>query len=243
MKRKNQDGLINELGPAASKLVHPCRIIFNGRSTMGKTTLAVDVVCKFILKDVKRCYAACPTFWDQPALTRLRNVKNAFFHKDVIKDGIVHKKNVFTTVNNEVFEEIYRRQKRDYTPAFLYVDDAAAESSTNQGNKGAFARLCLAAPHLNLTIVGCFQRITSCSPAFRDNCEALISFIPTCMLDIDIITKEFNPCPAESKSKEIVKRALVVAWNNARFCFILKEAFTGKIYYYAGFNREIKISK
>lgn len=228
MTSKKVNGLINELGPAANKIRHPCRVIISGRSTMGKTTLAVDLVCKYIMKDVKRCFAVCPTFNQQPTLARLRNIPYAF-----------PSKHVFTQVNDQVFDYIFQLQDRDKVPAFLFVDDAAAEASTNKGNKGSFARLCLASPHLNLTIFGCFQRLSACSPAFRDNCEGLISFIPTKTLDVDTIIKEFNPKPANMKNGEIVKKALETAWANARFCFIWREGFTGKVYYYSGFSHVI----
>lgn len=197
---------------------------------MGKTTLAVDLICNNILKDVKRCIAVCPTFYQQPALAPLRAIPHAF-----------PKKHVFSIASEQVFERIFHLCDRDRTPTFLFVDDSAAESSTNKGNKGAFARICLAAPHLNLTIFGCFQRLTQCSPAFRDNCEGLISFVPTKTHDVGTIITEFNPKPANEHNKEIVKKLLQHAWENARFCFIWREAFTGKIYYYAGFTHAIAI--
>lgn len=199
---------------------------------MGKTTLAVDIICEQLLHSVRRCYAACPTFWQQPALAPLRRVKGAF-----------HKKSVFTHVDDQLFDAMFHKMSRDRVPTLLFVDDAAAEQATNKGNKGAFARLCLAAPHLNLSIVGVFQRLSSCSPALRDNCECLISFIPSKLLDVDTIVKEFNPSPASRLSKDIVKNALLYAWNNARFCFIWREAFTGRMLYYAGLRDEITFNK
>lgn len=221
--------LINELGEATNKIKHPCRLILSGRSTMGKTTLAVDIICKNILKDVKRCFAVCPTWYQQPSLARLRQVEGAFV-----------KKNVFSLANDSVFDLIFKQCDRDRIPTFLFVDDSAAESSTNKGNKGSFARLCLASPHLNLTIFGCFQRLTSCSPAFRDNCEGLISFIPSKLLDVNTIIEEFNPCPSRKDTKDVVKQALTECWSQARFCFIWREAFTGKIHYFCGFNAQVR---
>jgi hypothetical protein len=87
--------------------------------------------------------------------------------------------------------------------------------------------------------VGCFQRLTQASPAFRDNTEGIISFIPSKLQDVETLCEEFNPCPARKRSKDIVKRALDYGWRNARFCFIYREAFTGKIYYFSGLNDEI----
>lgn len=226
-RRREKEGkkLINELGEATKKIIHPCRVILSGRSTMGKTTLAVDIICNNILKDVGRCFAVCPTWYQQPSLKRLRDIPHAF-----------PKKNVFSLANDPVFDFIFKQCDNDRIPTFLFVDDSAAESSTNKGNKGSFARLCLASPHLNLSIFGCFQRLTSCSPAFRDNCEGLISFIPSKMLDVNTIIQEFNPCPSNKNTKDIVRAALTTCWEKARFCFIWREAFTGKIYYYCGFN-------
>lgn len=199
---------------------------------MGKTTLAVDIICAQLLRSVKRCYAVCPTFWQQPSLETLRKIKGAFT-----------KKTVFTQVHDQVFDVLFKIMDNDHIPTLLFVDDAAAEAATNKGNKGSFARLCIAAPHLNLTIVGCFQRLTSCSPAFRDNCECLISFIPSKTIDVDTLVKEFNPRPAHAMSASIVKKALEYAWKNARFCFIFREAFTGQIYYYCGLNSVIEFKQ
>lgn len=199
---------------------------------MGKTTLAVDLICTKIIKSVNRCYAVCPTWYQQPALERLRGIPGAF-----------PKKNVFSIASNEVFDYIFKQVDMARAPTFLFVDDSAAESSTNQGNKGAFARLCLAAPHLNLSIFGCFQRLTSCSPALRDNCEGLISFVPTKTQDVVTITTEFNPRPAHEKNRKIVMQLLEHAWADARYCFIWREAFTGKIYYFSGFDKQLDIAQ
>ena len=195
---------------------------------MGKTTLAVDLILTQFMKNVKRCFAVCPTWYQQKTLKPLRDIPNAF-----------PKSNVFTDVNDAVFEAIFQRLNAKPCPTLLFVDDAAAEAATNKGNKGAFSRLCLAAPHLQLSIVGCFQRLTSASPAFRDNTEGVISFIPSKIQDVQTLYEEFNPCPARAKSKDIVKEALDYSWKNARFCFIWREAFTGKINYYCGLDSEV----
>ena len=198
---------------------------------MGKTTLAVDIICARLFKQVRRCFAVCPTFWQQPSLEPLRRVKGAFT-----------KKSVFTHVSDQIFDALFKVMDSDHVPTLLFVDDAAAEASTNKGNKGSFARLCIAAPHLNLTIIGCFQRLTSCSPAFRDNCECLISFIPSKVIDVDTLCKEFNPVPTHALRDTVVKRALEYAWTHARFCFIYREAFTGRVYYYCGLNSVINFT-
>lgn len=198
---------------------------------MGKTTLAVDIICSQLLKEVRRCFAVCPTFWQQSALEPLRRVKGAFTRKTVA-----------THASDQIFDALFKIMDADHVPTLLFVDDSAAEASTNKGNKGSFARLCIAAPHLNLTIVGCFQRLTSCSPALRDNCECLISFIPTKTIDVDTLVREFNPTPAHSTRDQIVKQALEYAWSHARFCFIFREAFTGRVHYYAGLNNQIQFT-
>jgi hypothetical protein len=196
---------------------------------MGKTTLAVELILKNILPRVKRCYAVCPSFLNQPALAPLRKVKGAF-----------PSKNVFTKVSDQIFEQIFNQITKEPGPTLLFVDDAAAEASTNKGNKGAFSRLCLTSPHLDLTIVGCFQRLTSCSPALRDNAEGLISFIPTKILDIETIFTEYNPSPTSPKQTRVVQNALQYAWENARFCFIWRYKFSGQIDYYSGFSNKIE---
>jgi hypothetical protein len=222
---------VNEIGPAAKKLCFdatPTRLLLTGRSTLGKTTLAVDLILTRFMKNVNRCFACCPTWYQQKTLAPLREIPGAF-----------PKKNVFTRVDDSVFEHIFQQLTKFPCPTLLFVDDAAAEAATNKGNKGSFSRLCLAAPHLQLSIVGCFQRLTQASPAFRDNTEGIISFIPSKLQDVETLCEEFNPCPARKRSKDIVKRALDYGWRNARFCFIYREAFTGKIYYFSGLNDEI----
>ncbi len=227
----------NALGPACDLWMgkgnpKPFRIIFAGKSTMGKTTMAVDIIMKHILPKVTRVFAACPTFWQQPALKRLRGVNGAF-----------NKRKVFTRVDDEVFEYIFSVLDRNPAPTLLFVDDAAAEASTNKGNKGAFSRLCLASPHLQLTIVGCFQRLSSASPALRDNTEGLVQFIPSKIHDVDTIEEEFNPFPAARKSTEIVREALQKGWDTSRFTFIWRQNFTGAIFYYSGFDSVLKFNK
>lgn len=155
---------MNDLGPAAQRIQHPVRLLIYGRSTCGKTTLAVDIICQQLMKGVQRVFAVCPTFWQQPQLYRLHQIPDCF-----------NDKNVFTTVREAVFTYIFRVcQESPEIPTLLLVDDAAAERCTNVGNKGAFANLCIMSPHLNLSIVGIFQRMKAASPAFRDNCEGII---------------------------------------------------------------------
>lgn len=221
---------MNEMGPATQLIKHPTRIIFTGRSTLGKTTLAVDVILHSLISQVRQVFATCPTFWEQAQLKRLRRIKGCFTRE-----------NVFTRVDDGVYERIYRTlvKQGKRIPTLLFVDDAAAERATNSGNKGAFSRLCLAAPHLNLTIIGVFQRLTSASPSLRDNAEGLISFMPNKLLDVNTIVQEFNPCPARPNSKEVVQRVLETCWNDARFAFIFRPNFIGGVHYYAGFNKRI----
>lgn len=198
---------------------------------MGKTTLSVDIILACLISKVKRCFAVCPTFWEQPALRRLRQIPGAFT-----------KKTVFTEVDDKVFEFIYMQLKKNPAPTLLFVDDAAAEAATNRGNKGSFSRLCLAAPHLNLTIIGCFQRLTAASPAFRDNAEGLISFAPTKLLDVDTIVKEFNPCPAKKNNKDIASQALQHAWDKDMYALIWREK-RGPVKFYSGLDDVIEFKK
>lgn len=196
---------------------------------MGKTTLAVDVIIHRLMRGIRRCFAVCPTWYEQPALAPLRRIKDAF-----------PRNRVFTTVDDAVFQHIFNVCSRTHAPTIIFVDDAAAEHATHGGNKGAFARLSLACNHLNISMVGIFHRLTQASPALRDNAEGLISFIPSKIYDVDIIYDEYNPCPANQNSKEIVKKSLDLAWKKARFCFIHREGFSGQIQYYAGFKERIK---
>lgn len=225
---------VNELGKAVTLIQHPTRVIFTGRSTMGKTTLAVDVIMTQLIQEVKQVFAACPTFWEQPQLAPLRAIKKCFTPK-----------NVFTTVDDSVFEYIYKclAKHQPRIPTLLLVDDAAAESATNKGNKGSFSRLCLASPHLNLTIIGVFQRLTSASPALRDNTECVVSFIPSRISDVDVIYREFNPCAANPQSKSIVGNALTECWDKSRYCFIYRPPRIGRVDFFAAFDYQVRFGK
>lgn len=202
-------------------------MIVTGRSTLGKTTLSVDIILERIMPGVRQVFAVCPTFWSQPAFSRLRHIKDCFTRK-----------NVFTKVNDAVFEFIHETLVRQgfRIPTLLIIDDAAAERATNVGNKGSFSRLCIASPHINLTMVGVFQRLTSASPSFRDNTECLISFTPSRLDDIVTIYKEFNPCPFSINSKNLVYNALEKCWNQSSYCFIFRPNRIANVYYFSGFN-------
>lgn len=220
------------MGPAIRVVAEkPCRILLTGRSTMGKTTLAVDIIMTQILPHVQRCFAACPSWYAQATLKPLRDVPDAF-----------PRQRVFTRVDDSVFELIYRTLVKRPCPTLLFVDDAAAEAATNKGNKGSFSRLCTTSPHLQLYIVGCFQRLTSASPSLRDNTEGIISFIPSRMEDVGYIVSEFNAFPARAKSKHLIMDILQQCWDKERFAFIWREGFTGRMHYYCGLNQEVTLS-
>ena len=97
-----KNGHVNELDKAAEVIRHPCRLIITGRATMGKTTLAVDLICANILKDVRRCFAVCPTFWQQDAFQPLRAIPNCFT-----------KRTVFLRASDQVFDYIFAVCSRD----------------------------------------------------------------------------------------------------------------------------------
>ncbi len=196
---------------------------------MGKTTWGVDVIMTRIIQDVNRVFAVCPTFWTQHQLQPLRDIHNCFSQH-----------NVSTNVDDSVFDKIFNILNiSKHIPTLLFVDDAAAEAATNKGNKGAFSRLCLASPHLNLTIVACFQRATACTVSLRDNSEFLIMFRPTKIGDVKIIIEEFNPFPALPHSALMVREALHRCWEEGRYIFVYREPYTGGIQYYANLDSKI----
>lgn len=222
----------HDIGPMAASLNHPFRLIVGGRSTLGKTTLAVDLIVLRLMPVVRQCFACCPTFKQQPALQPLRDIPGAF------PDS-----HIFTSVTDATFERIFKylNKQRCKVPTLLFVDDAAGERATNLGNKGAFARLCLAAPHLNLSIVGVFQRLTACSNALRDNCEGLVMFFTTKKDDLDIVRNEFNGFLFEAPSERIIDRILKLCWKSGRYCFILRPPRIAAIYYYSEFNKQVHV--
>ncbi len=205
------------------------RINLVGRSTMGKTTLGVDIIREILIKQVNRVFVVCPTFWQQPAFQPLHEIKNCFG---------VH--NVFTKVSDSVFEKIFRiLDKSKHIKTLLIIDDAAAEAATNKGNKGSFSRLCLASPHLNLSIVGCFQRAAQCTVSLRDNTEVMIMFKGSRSGDIKLLIDEYNPYPCDRTFPNKLRDALNRCWETDRFVFVYREAFTGNIHYYVGTDTKI----
>lgn len=213
------------LGNAAAKIKHPCRVLLCGRSGLGKTTLSQSIIVQRLLPFVYDVYIACPTFWEQHQLSELRRSKK------------IKKENVYTDVTENTFIEIYEKiLKNGKRQAILYVDDAAAERCTNVGSKGPFARLCIASPHLNLSIIGCFQRITSATVGLRDNCEAFISFVPTKSHDVDTIIEEYNPTPSLNGSANKLGAILNSLWKKYRFVFIHRPIFVGNINFYGEFR-------
>jgi hypothetical protein len=204
---------------------------------MGKTTLMTEVVCRMLLKDVKRCFAVCPTWYQQPALKKLRQIKGAF-----------PRNRVSQVANEEVFERIFQLLNKEkingkFIPTLLIVDDCAAESSLNKGNHGAYARLAIASPHLQLSICTVVQKLVSCSPMMRENAEGIISFIPSRVGDVDILVDEFNPCPYIYENKRLLLKILERCWKAHRFCFIWREKLTGKVAYYKGLGEEVELPR
>jgi len=225
----------NGSGEDAGFLVdHPARLLITGRSTSGKSTFAVGFICRRMLRQVRRCYAICPTFYSQSTLGGLRKVQGAFQRKDV-----------FTAPSNDAFEYIFKQQRRFPYPALLFIDDVADSACTNVGSKGAFAKLCIQAPHINLTIVAIFQGLTQCSKAMRLNTEGLIAFMPDSEDEVNQIIKEFNPWGFRLGGKKLLRAKLEETWQTERFAFFWKTKFhpltnpLPRTRLFAGMSREI----
>jgi hypothetical protein len=200
---------------------------------MGKTTLMTEIVMKYLIKSVRRCFAVCPTWYQQPALAPLRRIKGAFPRNRVSQQA-----------TEQTFEAIFyllntERLKGRRIPTLLIVDDCAAESSLNKGNHGAYGRLAIASPHLNLSICTVVQKMVSASPLMRENTEGVIAFIPSRVADIDIIVDEYNPFPFLSNNRKLLLRVLEKCWRENRYTLIWREPLTGKTAYYAGLQEEI----
>lgn len=210
----------------AHQISHPYRLLIAGRSTSGKTTLAVELILQQLLRQVRRCYAVCPSFFIQQTLEPLRRVRGAFQRRDV-----------FTNVSNEAFEKIFETQRQFKTPALLFLDDAAAEYCTNAGSKGPFARLCIQSSHLNLSVVAIFQGITQACKPLRYNCEGVIVFMPNGERETKTIIEEFNIDSSNPGMRKMMLQALNVAWMEHRFAFIHKSFPQAR--FYAGFTKQI----
>lgn len=240
---------MNELGPYVTLLKPPVRVIFSGRSTLGKSTLAVDLAMERILPHVRQVFAVCPTFWQQDQLSRFRQLRTKKGNHPVFtpRNQFNPQGNVFTDVSDETFATILSilDSQQPRIPTFLFVDDAAADASTNMGSKGAFSHLAISAPHLKLTIFGCFQRLTSASVSFRDNSEAWILFHTTRMQDVDVTCDELNPVVQRGHvGREIVSRCMRECWQgdgdvHSRFLFAWRPPGQTQLHFHAGFDREI----
>lgn len=219
---------------AGQLIIHPARLLIIGRSTSGKSTFAVSLIQRFIFRQVRRCYAICPTFYTQPTLYPLRQVQGAFRRKDI-----------FSSASDDAFRFIFDQQRRFPYPALLFIDDVADAHCTNIGSKGAFAKLCIQAPHINLTIVAIFQGLTQCSKAMRINTEGLIAFMPDSEDEVNQITKEFNPWGFQLGGKKLLRTRLEETWKNERFAFFWKTKFNPitnplpRTRLFAGMSREI----
>jgi hypothetical protein len=204
---------------------------------MGKTTLAVEIIRQRIMRSVTRCFAVCPTWYEQPALKPLRMIKGAF-----------PRKRVFTNPDESSFEKIYTmlmKEKRNglRIPTLLIVDDCAAEKSMNMRNHGVFGRLAISSPHLNLSIFTVVQKMTTCSPLMRENTEGVITFLPDRVADVEILADEYNPKPYLPGTAKYLRRILAQCWNKNRFSFLWREKLTGHVAYHAGFGKEVAMPR
>lgn len=220
------------------KINHPIRTVFTGKSQMGKTTLMVDLIRRRLIASVQRCYVVCPTWYEQPAFQPLRRIKGAF-----------PAKRVYTEATEEVFEEIYRKIKKENArvgrkiPTLLLVDDCAAERALHTGNHGAFGRLAISAPHLNLSIACTVQKLVSASPLLRENTEVVICFYPSRKKDVNILIDEYNPCPWEAGSSKTLRRMMGQCWDKKSYCTIFREPLTGHTAYHIGLGQEVQLPR
>lgn len=208
------------------------RVLINGRSGLGKTHLAVGLVEKFFIPVVDIVFIICPSFFTQKTF---KNLRRKVAKENVLAGHPTDK--TFEIIKKRILK--YRKIDRNYR-FLLFIDDVSSDYSTNMGRKGNFASLSANAPHINLSIIACFQQATACSPAYRNNAEHIIVFPPADKSAYDIFVKEFNPYIYDKIKSKLFLEEVSKIWNKGRFVYISRIPRHPTLAF-EEFNKEIKI--
>lgn len=125
----------------------------------------------------EKFYVICPT-WRQETFEPIRDLASR----------------VWKELDEEAIEKIRKTQSAEGAePALLLIDDCAADYSSNTGRKGGLPGLANNARWLNLSMIVITQNMSSVTPSFRDNCEAVMMFHTLNRKEQKYLFEERNP--------------------------------------------------
>lgn len=157
------------------------RMLIVGKSQSGKTTLATKVV-DFMLPQVNKVFVICPTFNMQPTW---KGVKDKIDTDQVYTSG-----EMYTNAYEKIKANVMANYKDQRT--MLIIDDVSAEGSLNRGGKGDLAWLVYNAVWVNLTIICVAHKLSSITPALRENLEHLVVFTLLNPQEVKKLADEIN---------------------------------------------------
>ena len=218
---------------AQSKITHPARILFIGKSGSGKTTAAVQLFLDVLQHQVKRLIVICPSYWTQDIFRCLDP-----FTRDGLDVIETPNANTFLDIKMNVLQNRKSAKKKGQKPiaTLLFIDDLSGENIIHGGRLGGFANLAVQLRPLGISAIVIAQQATAISPAFRDNITAVIAYPSDRKKDITLIHEEYAGDMTTAQIRSLVK----FAWRGGRhdntewgthFLFILVRDRTPTAYY------------
>lgn len=228
------------LGKYARLIQHPTRVFCIGRSQMGKTTLAVQVIMERFA-NLDRYIVICPS-WDQPTYNPIRDW---FKPCDVYRNP---QRNTFDKIVQEIraFNEFARRKGLETPKTFVLFDDMAGNNLVHSNGKGSFPNFATQTVHEGASLMVISQEPKRADPTFRKNCENFIIFPSEAKYDVDWLNESFNS-PVFGKGHNFYD-VLNFAWTAGKgrselgkhFMFIHSAPRTYSRFY-CDFDRQVKM--
>jgi hypothetical protein len=152
---------------------HPCRVLYTGRSGMGKTWHAIQFFLDAFSDQIKRLIVICPSFYTQDCF----RVLDPFVRGGL---DVITNPNKFTFANlkKDIIAVNERRaaKGKKAVPTLIFIDDLAGDNIIHGSRQGAFPNLAIQFRPLGISCILITQQATSVSPAYRDNVNAVIAF-------------------------------------------------------------------
>lgn len=148
----------------------PALVLATGKSGYGKTWRCVNLFLKRFASLMDRIIVICPSYWSQPIFRYMDS-----YNPQVITEP---KPNCFKDILTMVVKNNQLKASRGEEKPnwFLFIDDLAGMRAMNTGRSGQFAHLANQMRPLNISCICIVQQATAITPAYRDNCTALLSF-------------------------------------------------------------------